>query len=421
MGQKVKSCKLDTKTARKALKPRAKPYKARIREGLHLGYRRNLYGGEWVAIRYLGAGAYKTANLVKADDFKIDGELISFDRAQELLLEWACEREQAPQAASAGPFTVDDALDAYFAHLEAEGSKSLTDASQRASSLIRPALGTIAIKDLTREQITDWRNKIAAQPRLVRGKKGEASRLGSAAASEDEIRRRKATANRVLTILRAALNFAFRSGKVESDSAWRAVKGFREVEAARVRHFSIDECRRLVNAAQGSFRDLINAALFSGCRYGELCALRVRDFNPDSGTLFVEKSKSGKARHVVLTDEGQAFFLRIAIGKSGDEIMLSKGGERWAKSHQVRPMAEACRAANIRPAGFHILRHSYASLLVMAGAPLPVVAQNLGHADTRMTEKHYAHLAPSYLAEQIRRFAPTLGTVEATNVVGMGR
>jgi integrase len=54
-------------------------------------------------------------------------------------------------------------------------------------------------------------------------------------------------------------------------------------------------------------------------------------------------------------------------------------------------------------------------------APLPVVAQNLGHADTRMTERHYAHLAPSYLAEQIRRFAPTLGTVEATNVVGMGR
>jgi integrase len=317
MGQKVKSCKLDTKTARKALKPRAKPYKARIREGLHLGYRRNLYGGEWVAIRYLGAGAYKTANLVKADDFKIDGELISFDRAQELLLEWACEREQAPQAASAGPFTVDDALDAYFAHLEAEGSKSLTDASQRASSLIRPALGTIAIKDLTREQITDWRNKIAVQPRLVRGKKGEASRLGSAAASEDEIRRRKATANRTLTILRAALNFAFRSGKVESDSAWRAVKGFREVETARVRHFSIDECRRLVNAAQGSFRDLINAALFTGCRYGELCALRVRDFNPDSGTLFVAKSKSGKARHVVLTEEGQAFFRRITLGRQG--------------------------------------------------------------------------------------------------------
>ncbi len=45
----------------------------------------------------------------------------------------------------------------------------------------------------------------------------------------------------------------------------------------------------------------------------------------------------------------------------------------------------------------------------MGGVPIAVVAQNLGHADTRMTEKHYAHLAPSYVAEQLRKFAPTFG------------
>jgi integrase len=419
MGQKVKSYKLDTKTARRALKPRGKPYWARLREGLHLGYRRNLYGGMWVARRYLGDGGYNTENLARADDFKIDGELVSFDRAQELCLELAKEASKPDDAA--GPYTVNAALDAYFAHLEAEGSKSLADTKGRAAFLIRPELGEIPVADLTRDALTKWRNTIAARPRHVRGKQGEAARPGKALVSDDANRQRKATANRTLTILKAALNQSFRDGKVATDAAWRAVKPFREVETARVRHFSIDECRRLVNAAQGPFRDLINAALFTGCRYGELCALRVRDFNPDSGTLFVEKSKSGKARHVVLTEEGQAFFRRIAIGKSGYEIMLSKSGEHWTKSHQVRPMAEACRAANIRPSGFHILRHTYASLHVMSGVPLPVVAKNLGHADTRMTEKHYAHLAPSYLAEQIRRFAPTLGTVEASNVLGMGR
>jgi len=60
-------------------------------------------------------------------------------------------------------------------------------------------------------------------------------------------------------------------------------------------------------------------------------------------------------------------------------------------------MVEACRTANITPAaGFHIIRHTSASHWAMAGVPLNVVAHNLGHADTRMTEKHYAHLAPSY-------------------------
>jgi site-specific recombinase XerD len=84
-------------------------------------------------------------------------------------------------------------------------------------------------------------------------------------------------------------------------------------------------------------------------------------------------------------------------------------------------MALACRAARIEPAaGFHILRHTNASHLVMSGVPLNVVAHNLGHADTLMTERHYSHLAPSYIAETIRKFAPEYGAGEVTNVVPIG-
>ena len=39
----------------------------------------------------------------------------------------------------------------------------------------------------------------------------------------------------------------------------------------------------------------------------------------------------------------------------------------------------------------------------MNGVPLMVVAKNLGHKDTRMVEKHYGHLAPSYVAAAIRK------------------
>ena len=60
------------------------------------------------------------------------------------------------------------------------------------------------------------------------------------------------------------------------------------------------------------------------------------------------------------------------------------------------------------PVSFHILRHSYASLLTKAGVPLQVVASALGHADARMTEKHYGHLAPSHLAQLVRANPPTL-------------
>jgi integrase len=45
----------------------------------------------------------------------------------------------------------------------------------------------------------------------------------------------------------------------------------------------------------------------------------------------------------------------------------------------------------------------------MKGVPMGVIAAQLGHSDTRMTEKHYAHLSPSYIADTIRASLPALG------------
>jgi hypothetical protein len=73
-------------------------------------------------------------------------------------------------------------------------------------------------------------------------------------------------------------------------------------------------------------------------------------------------------------------------------------------------MLGACRHANIRPAvSFHVLRHTHGSMLAMHAVPMGVIPEQLGHADTRMTEKHYAHLAPSYVGDTIRAHFPTLG------------
>jgi integrase len=113
--------------------------------------------------------------------------------------------------------------------------------------------------------------------------------------------------------------------------------------------------------------------------------------------------------------------LRSNAGKLGDEpIFIRADGGEWGKSHQLRPMLEACRRAKIRPEiSFHVLRHTYASSLAMKGVPMGVIAEQLGHADTRMTEKHYAHLAPSYVAETIRTHFPTLGITGDTTIATM--
>ena len=48
---------------------------------------------------------------------------------------------------------------------------------------------------------------------------------------------------------------------------------------------------------------------------------------------------------------------------------------------------------------------------------MAVIAKQLGHADTRMTEKHYAYLAPNYVADTIRATFPKLGVADAPSLV----
>ena len=237
-------------------------------------------------------------------------------------------------------------------------------------------------------------------------------RATRAVANTDEARRkRQATANRSLTMLKAALNRAFHGGRVASDTAWRKVKPFARVEKPVIRYLSAGEARRLVNACPQDFRRMVQAALLTGCRYSELTNLRCVDFNTDSDTLTIRQAKAGKPRHVVLTSEGRTLFLGWTAGRPANiHIFVRDDGQPWGRSHQQRPLIDASEIAKISPpVNFHVLRHTHASHLAMNGVGLGVIAAQLGHADTRMTEKHYAHLAPSYVADTIRAHFPTLG------------
>jgi integrase len=169
-------------------------------------------------------------------------------------------------------------------------------------------------------------------------------------------------------------------------------------------------------------RRLVQLTLLSGARYGELCGLEVRDFQGASGTLFIRDSKSGKPRHLGLNDEGIAFCRQLTVGRpSGAPLLRREDRTRWDRDLHRRPFKEAVGRAGLDPAfTFHELRHTWASLSIMAGAPLMVVAQNLGHRDTWMVEQHNGHLAHSFVAETVRRTAPSFGLIEPSNVVPIG-
>jgi integrase len=427
MARTVRDANLETRTARLRLAIRTEPYWRGLERAFALGYRRRGKGGTWLARRRPAAGGYAEHKIGTSDDLQdADGiAVLDYGQAQKAAREWwraELRREEGHDTPS-GPFTVAQAVADYLADFEARGGKSVYDTRRTAQTHILPALGTTLVGKLTTKKIEDWHRGIAAKAALVRSKAGRKRNHREADKSTDGVRKRRATANRILTVLKAALNHAWNAGHVASDDAWRRVKPFRGVETARIRYLSEAECVRVVNGCEPSFRNLVRGALLSGCRYSELTRMHVADFNPDAGVVTVRDSKAGKPRHVVLTDEGRQLFAVLTAGKLGsDPIFVRADGGIWRKSHQLRPMLEACQRAKIKPAiSFHVLRHTHGSTLAMRGVPMGVIAQQLGHADTRMTEKHYAHLAPSYVADTIRAHFPALGITGDSAVAPMRR
>ncbi len=413
MARRIKDADLGSKTAREKLRPSGKPYWRALDEGLHIGYRKGLHKAVWAMRRYNRDGTYQVKTIGIADDsVPADGVgVLTFFQAQE-----KARREAGTQGESSGPYKVADAVAAHLEHLE--GRASYPDARYRLEAYVLPVFGSKNVAALTTDEIRRWHRKLAKSPIRLRTKPGAEQRYKATDLNNPVTRRqRQVSANRCLSQFKAALNRAYHDGKVPSAVAWQRVKPFRGVDEARTGYLTTADAQRLINTSEGDFRVLVMAALQTGCRYGELARSRVSDFNPDSGTLAIWQSKSGKPRHVVLTDEGQAFFAPLAAGRAGSDLLL---GREWHKSQQGRPMREVCERAGIKPAiGFHQLRHTWASHAVMNGVPLLVVAKNLGHSDTRMVEKYYGHLAPSFVADAIRAGAPRFGGVEKSNVVPM--
>ncbi len=312
----------------------------------------------------------------------------------------------------------------YLEDYRRRGGKASDSIESVARRNILPELGNVSVVKLTTRRLLDWHRAIAERPRRWRSRPGGAANLAAFDRQDGEaVRRRRATANRVLTYLKAALNHAWRAGLVPSDDAWRRVKPFRSVDAPVIRYLSHDEITRLLNACQGAFRDLAHAALLTGCRYGELCRLKVADYNPDVETLTIREAKSGQVRHVTLTGEAPELIERLIAGRSPAEMLFKRDhGRGWKRAEQLRPMRDGCKRAGIGPAvSFHVLRHTHASILAMRAVPMAVIARQLGHSDTRMTERHYAHLAPNYVADTIRASFPRLTETQAPTVVPIER
>ena len=164
---------------------------------------------------------------------------------------------------------------ARYIELKRGAGANIIDLTSRTRVHILPVLGDLSVSELTAERLRIWHTTMAALPAQSRPKSDKPV-FRAAPTTDEAIRARRASANRVMTYLKAALNFAFDEGLVKDRDAWgRKLRPFRDVEMARVRYLSIEEAQRLINASDpGGFRSLVRGALETGARYGGIGPIR---------------------------------------------------------------------------------------------------------------------------------------------------
>lgn len=418
MARTVRDAKLENRTNRLRLKVGKRHFKG-IQDGLALAYRRTADGfGTWAARIRQANGKYALERLGQADDTaEANGDtVLTFAQAQRKAQDRLAVIEKAGGIIRTDP-TVAEAA-AHYMDWFRSAKKGVRETELTIGAHILPALGARHLSTLNAREIRQWHAKLAAKPARKRSGLGQRTAFRPAPMTEDQKRARQATANRVLTVLKAILNKAYADELVATRDAWTRVAPFKNADKPIVRFLTELEATRLINACAPDLRTLVRGALLSGARYAELGRMTASDFNPDTGAVFIQPSKSGKGRYVPLNAQGRALFESLIVsGAPSDRLFTRASGAAWGTNHHVRPLADACSKAKIEPAiTFHELRHTYASLLAQAGADLLTISKLLGHADTRITARHYAHLCDKTLANTVNALLPAFGVEVVSKV-----
>src|SRR5690606_3651946 len=238
---------IDKATVRNKLPPRREPYwGAPVERGLYVGFRRLAQGGNWIA-RYHTEDrrhVYHSLGPVSAEN--------DYEAAARAAKRWRRTVDAGVQADRV--LTVADVVDQYADALEAEGrAAAAIDARKRFQRTVHgDALGKLRADKLTQRHLEAWMTRLEAGQMTGR-KKGLPSR---------------ATINRTLTPLKAALNRAVSRREIPQDRAieWESVKPHRNADGRRVVYLDRDQRRRLLEAAPSDLRDFLSCIALTGCR-----------------------------------------------------------------------------------------------------------------------------------------------------------
>jgi integrase len=219
------------------------------------------------------------------------------------------------------------------------------------------------------------------------------------------------TVNNRLTVLRKCLVTAYEWLQLEGASpkiVWL------KCAPSKTDYLAANEIAALLANASGIAREMILLALRTGMRQGEIKGLQWESIDWSNRSIAVRHSKcdyteslgptkTNRERHIPMDEEVYAMLAKRK--QLSGYVFLYSNGTPFNNNRINHLLAVVCKAAGMRKVGWHALRHTFASHLVMNGAPLPAVQALLGHSTIIMTMR-YTHLSQSALRSAIELLKP---------------
>lgn len=380
---------------REKLKPKAgdEPHWQRLRQGVYLGYRpsRKKAGGTWFA-RFYNSETNRNIRKRLGDYGSLSGHDL-FKQAKADAEAWADTVETGGERARELE-TVKDACEAYLT----EKPGSIAEGVFR-RHVYDDAIAKVKLDKLRRHHLKAWRKRLEQAPALVtRTKDNDKKRMKE---------RSKATVNRDMVPLRAALGMVLKPGAPNTDAAWQeALRPFKGADKRRELYLDRGERKKLIDSTCNEAQPFVKAMCLLPLRPGALAGLKVRDFDKRTRALTVGKDKNGNPRQLTMPQMIADFFeAQVKDKLPTASIFARSSGVAWNKDAWKYPVKDAVESAGLPGAtSAYTLRHSVITDLIRARLPILTVAQ-LSGTSVAMIEKHYGHLVRDDAEEALASLA----------------
>jgi len=202
--------------------------------------------------------------------------------------------------------------------------------------------------------------------------------------------------NTIFNLFRKAVDWGY-----IHESPCHGIKKLKEKRSTVPKFLPSEEITRLLSVCPPKIYALLYLGIYTGGRQSELFNLEWSDIDFERRQIIIQNkedwhTKSYRHRVIPINDKIIEVLLEQKKVSQSRYVFSQENGEKLNKNKIRRTFEKTMRDAGIDSTDFKILRHTYASHLVMRGVDIRTVQKLLGHHSIKMTEK-YSHLAPDHL------------------------